>query len=149
MMKLALFASLSALLPTALLASIEGEGAVALVAAVLGGGGIFGIVKLWLATQARREERADERFAGVLAAARDEREKDRAEERAERERTTARFDSALQRMEGSFATASARTVDAVDALSREVRGLREDQRAGIGCRINGGTAEKTEAVRVG
>ncbi len=143
-MRLALLAAMSGLLPTALLASLEGDGAVALVAAVLGGGGLFGVVRVWLAAQARREERADERFAAVLAAAREEREKDRAEERAERDRTTTRFDAALQRVEGSFASSSSRTVDAVDALAREVRGLREDQRAGLACRM--ADVPRTESV---
>lgn len=117
------------------LAMSDSDALVAIVTALLGGGGIFGVVRVWLAFHAKREERADERLAGVLEAAREERGKDRGAERAERERVSDRFDAALQRLQSTFTETSRQSVAATEKLTDEVSGLRADQRAGLACRM--------------
>ena len=107
------------------LAVSEQSGLAAILAALLGGGGLLGILKLWTTLQDRREERADKRLEAVLSAHRDEREKDRVKDREGRERTEARHAAAL-----------ATVAKAIDTQTSEIRGLRKDHADGRhGCRV--------------
>lgn len=134
-MKLVAISILAGLGPVSMLAIAENDAVVAVVTAVLGGGGILGIVKLWISTTSKREERADERLERVITAAQQEREKDRSAERAERERSAERFDATLQRFEAASSAQTQATVNAMSSLTDELRKLRADQRAGMACRL--------------
>ena len=80
------------------------EALVAIVTALLGGGGIFGVVKVWLASQSKRDERADARLDRILDAGREEREAN------------------LERLD----RISDRFTDAIGGVTEEVRSLRGD-----------------------
>lgn len=127
-MKLAILSMLAAAPAGAILASVGGEDALtAILATVLGGGGLLGLIRLWITLQSKRD-----------AAEREERAKDRA---ADREERTSMLDR-LDRIAESNATQTTRLVNAIEQQTGEVRGLtdevrklRSDQRAGMACRL--------------
>lgn len=113
----------ASLLAPSLLGIVEGDALTQVLALIGGAGGLYGIVRVWMAATEKRDQRADERLSAILAAAQKERETDRGEERAERERSQDRF----ERLVGTLRESS-------EKLAGEVRGLREDVVAGRACR---------------
>lgn len=152
-MKLALLCALLGLLPPTLLAMADGDVVPSILGAVLGGGGVFGAVRYWMhlrskneerddlaraqerANRIAREERQDLRLDRLLAAARDEREKDREKERLERERASETAAETQREISSTFRDSTKEIVSHLRILHDEVRGMREDQRAGAACRL--------------